>query len=132
MTKVKIVFSLLGDTLEPKIVSNTLHLNPTNSWKKGDHVPGSDNLFRQEGCWQFSTDDMDSFDIGNQFQIIQQVINPRKDKLKSLIKLSGLVVQFDIVVKVMDKAIPSMTLRRDVLKLADELGAIIDFDICVE
>jgi hypothetical protein len=132
MTKVKIVFSLSGDTLDPKIVSNTLQLNATNSWKKGDQILGGENLFRKEGCWRFSTDYMDSLDIGDQFQIIQQMVNPRKDKLKSLIESNGLFVKFDIVVKVIDKAIPKMTLRRDVLKLANELGAIIDFDIRIE
>ena len=132
MSKVKIAFSLYGDTLDPKIVSNTLHLNPTNSWKKGDPILGGNNLFKQEGCWQFSTDYMDSFDIGDQFQIIRQVVNPRKDKLKSLIKLNGFFVKFDIVVKVIDKVTPGMALERNILKLANELDATFDFDIRVE
>jgi hypothetical protein len=132
MSKVKIAFSLYGDMLDPRIVSNTLHLNATNSWKKGDPLQDGDNLFQQEGCWQFSTDDIDSSDIGDQFQIIQQVVNPRKDKLKTLIASKGLFVRFDIVVKIIDKTPPGMTLQRDVLKLADELSAIFDFDIHVE
>lgn len=123
---------MYGDKLDPRIVSNTLRLNATNSWKKGDPLPDRENLFRQEGCWQFSTDYVESLDIADQFQLIQQVVNPRKDKLKTLITANGLWVRFDVVVKIIERTAPAMTLDREILKLADELGAIFEFDVYVE
>ena len=48
-----IYFSLTGNDIEPKGVTNRLDIAPTETWKKGDK--GKYNLSLEYSCWKLST-----------------------------------------------------------------------------
>jgi hypothetical protein len=55
-TKVRVYFSLFGDTFPLDYVNEKLGITPSNTYRKGDIIPNrSTTLFRKETSWDLDT-----------------------------------------------------------------------------
>ncbi len=98
--KVKVVFFLSSDNLDPGIITDLTKIEPTSWWRKGDPVATRTGLIRKEGRWEISTGFQESLDVGVQLNLIYEMIADRKQHLSVLIETHKLYVKFDIVIKV--------------------------------
>jgi hypothetical protein len=84
-TQVKVYFSLYGDDFPIDNVTESLGIEPTNSYKKGDvilrklnpNVVSTKVQFRNETAWELGKDYQESYDVKEQ---LDQVIRPLKNK----------------------------------------------------
>jgi len=132
MTKVNAIFSVFGDALDTTGMSESLKIEPTASWRKGDPLQSNKNVQRRDSCWQISSGYQPSFDIDEQLQNIYQIIFPKRIELREIMNQYSASAKFDVVIKIEDGQPPGMALNKDVLDLAHELGAVFDFDLYIE
>lgn len=127
-----VTFSLSSDELDPEILSRSLQMKPSASWRQGDIIVNRNGLQRKEGNWEISTGYQDSLDTGNQLQAIYSIIYPKREVFMELIRLHNLHAKFDIVIKVKNGETPGMSLERDILDLAHDLRAVFGVDLYVD
>lgn len=125
-TNVKVEFSIFGDQFDPNIITNTLLINPTRAWLKGD--PIRRDLVRKETCWGIATDYEESLDINDQIDKVKALIQDQKDQVVKLIEQNNLECKFEVVINIENNLKPAMYLNKDIIKFIYDLGAEIDFD----
>ncbi|MBE1442607.1 DUF4279 domain-containing protein [Paenibacillus sp. OAS669] len=129
-TKVSAEFSIIGDTFDPKIVTDMLGLNPTGSYVKGELVTGK-NLVRKESCWFIKTEHEPSLDVNEQLEKIIKLINGRKKKLIELRNQIVVDYKFFIVIKIEENQVPAIFLSSDIVEFAGNIQAEIEFDVYI-
>ncbi|GAB1157139.1 DUF4279 domain-containing protein [Paenibacillus illinoisensis] len=128
-TNVKVEFSIFGDQFDPNIITNTLLINPTRVWLKGDSIRR--DLVRKETCWEIATDYEESLDINDQIDKIKALIQDHKDQVIKLIKQNNLKCKFDVVINIENNISPAMYLNKNTIKFVCDLEAEIDFDLYI-
>ncbi|MCL6574172.1 MAG: DUF4279 domain-containing protein [Bacillus sp. (in: Bacteria)] len=84
-TQVKVYFSLYGDEFPIYFVTESLGIEPTNSYTKGEVIvrPHNQNVistktkFRKETAWELGMDYQESYDVKEQ---MDQILKPIKNK----------------------------------------------------
>ncbi|MBY0216252.1 DUF4279 domain-containing protein [Paenibacillus illinoisensis] len=120
---------MFGDQFDPNIITNTLLINPTRVWLKGDSIRR--DLVRKETCWEIATDYEESLDINDQIDKIKALIQDHKDQVIKLIKQNNLKCKFDVVINIENNISPAMYLNKNTIKFVCDLEAEIDFDLYI-
>ncbi|MCG3420938.1 DUF4279 domain-containing protein [Oceanobacillus jordanicus] len=129
-TKVRVYFSLFGDTFPLDYVTVKLDITPSTTYTKGDtitHLPTV--LVRQETCWELDTGYQESLDVNDQLQkILAQLQN--KVFLINEIKMNYSVeCKIFIVAEIEDGDTPAIYLDRDIIRFASIIEAEFDIDL---
>lgn len=136
-TQVKVYFSLYGDDFPIDNVTESLGIEPTNSYKKGDvilrklnpNVVSAKVQFRNETVWELGTDYQESYDLKEQ---LDQVIRPLKNKaaiINQLKKNYKLECDFSIVIKLENGDTPAFHLDNEQIEFANSIKAEFDIDL---
>jgi Domain of unknown function (DUF4279) len=134
-TQVKVYFTIYGDDFPIDYVTESLGIEPTNSYNKGEIIVKSlkqnTPQFRKETAWQLCTDYQESFDVKEQMNQIlislknkAEVINQLKNKYK-------LKCDFSIVVIIENGETPGLHLDFELIEFANSIGAEFDIDLYV-
>jgi len=126
-----VYFALTGDSFDPKIITDRIGIEPTESWIKGDK--GKYNPRLNYSCWQLSTDrGKEDIGIGKLVDIIISRLNDKIDiinHLKLELKLeSVLEIVLDIDTNP-DKTTPALGFDSVTIEFLYKTKTIIDIDI---
>lgn len=136
-TQVMVYFSLYGNEFPINNVTETLGVEPTKTYNKGDVIirPHNPNVistkthYRKETAWELSTDYQNSFDVKEQ---IDQILGPLKNKetfinnLKTEYKLE---CKFSIVIIMENGYTPALYLNNEHIEFANSIKAEIDINL---
>ncbi|AAT61703.1 hypothetical protein BCJMU51_3229 [Bacillus cereus] len=132
-------FSVTGDTFPVEAITDTLSIEPTRTYKKGDVVARRDNpnlvstktIYRKETDWTFSTGYQESYDINNQLHIILKSLEGKTEQLKHLKQKYSLEFLLMVVIQVENNESPAMYLQKDIIDFASSIQAEIHFDLYI-
>ncbi|MED0936027.1 DUF4279 domain-containing protein [Bacillus mobilis] len=132
-------FSATGDIFPLEAITETLSIEPTRTYKKGDVVARRDNpnlvftknLYRKETDWTLSTGYQESYDINNQLHVILKSLEEKTEQLKQLKKKYDLEFLFMVVIQVENNESPAMYLQKDIIDFASSIQAEIHFDLYI-
>jgi Domain of unknown function (DUF4279) len=132
-TQVKAYFTIYGDDFPIDYVNESLGIEPTDSYYKGDIIarPLNQNTpqFRKETAWQLSTDYQESYDVKEQ---MNQILIPLKNKAEVINQLKNkykLKCDFSIVVIIENGETPGLHLDLEIIEFTNSIGAEFDIDL---
>lgn len=129
-TNVMIEFNITGNAFNPEIITQKLLIQPDEFWMKGDKIE-SKNITRGDTCWTIDTGYKESLDINEQLKKLIDILNPKSSELKELKCIYGLEYRFCIVINIENNEKPVMCINSETIRLADKIGAEIDFDLYI-
>ncbi|MCU0354519.1 MAG: DUF4279 domain-containing protein [Cytophagales bacterium] len=124
--KIRFYIGLYSDTLSPDEISETLQLEPTDSWKKGDFTKYRRNLPQPSNFWAYGTEYEESWDINEQIRKVISQLD--RNKLRELTVDKGVQAILEGVIEIYDSA-PAIYLEKETIDFAYETGCSFDFDI---
>ena len=127
-------FRIMGDTFDPNLVTQTLRVHPTETWRKGDCVynnQGKCTTLRQYTKWGYKTATLETLYMDEPIQILQETFEDKVDSLLELKKQHNLSFSIDIVIEVENNEPPAMCLEGFVLTFSTALDARIDIDMYI-
>lgn len=127
-------FRIMGDTFDPNLVTQTLRVHPTETWRKGDCVynnQGKCTTLRQYTKWGYKTATLETLYMDEPIQILQETFEDKVDSLLELKKQHNLSFSIDIVIEVENNEPPAMCLEGFVLAFSTALDARIDIDMYI-
>ncbi|MGG3805452.1 DUF4279 domain-containing protein [Metabacillus fastidiosus] len=138
-TNVKVYFSAAADEFPIDDFTETLGIQPTRTYKKGDAIirPHNPNVIsigvhhRLHSCWELGTEYEESCDINDQ---LYKILNYMEDKIGKLTQLKreyDLVYNFIIVIQVENNETPAMYLESKFINFASSIDAEVDFDLYI-
>lgn len=140
-TKVMTYFSVLGDEFPLEVVTDTLGIEPTETYKKGDIIERTNNpnlistsnkiRRRKETDWTLSTGYQESYDINMQLNTILKPLEGKTKELKQLKEEYSLEFLFMIVIQVENNETPAMYLQKNIIDFASIIQAEIHFDLYI-
>lgn len=124
-------------TFQLDYVTESLGIEPTISYKKGDsivrkHKPNDVSTkteFRKETAWELGTDYQESYDVKEQ---MDQIIRPLKNKATIINQLKTkykLECDFSIVIIMENGDTPSLHLDNEQIEFANSIKAEFDIDL---
>ncbi len=129
-TKVKVYFSLFGDTFPLDYVTEKLGITPSNTYRKRDIIPNrSTTQFRKETTWDLGTGYQESLDVNEQLQqIITQLLN-KVSIISEIKKTYSVQCKIFIVIIIEEGHTPTLYLDKDVINFASTIAAEFDRDL---
>ncbi|MCU5532281.1 DUF4279 domain-containing protein [Bacillus cereus] len=132
-------FSTTGDIFPVEAITDTLSIEPTRTYKKGDVVARHDNpnlvstktLYREETAWTLSTEYQQSYDINNQLHVILKSLEGKTEQLKHLKQKYSLEFLLMVVIQVENNESPAMYLQKEIINFASSIQAEIHFDLYI-
>lgn len=127
-------FRIMGDTFDPNLVTQTLRVHPTETWRNGDCVynnQGKCTTLRQYTKWGYKTATLETLYMDEPIQILQETFEDKVDSLLELKKQHNLSFSIDIVIEVENNEPPAMCLEGFVLVFSTALDARIDIDMYI-
>lgn len=136
-TQVMVYFSLYGDEFPIDYVTETLEIQPTKTYKKGDtivrpfnpKVTSTKTRYRLETAWELSTGYQKSFDVKEQ---MHQILGPLKNKAVIINQLKTdyeLECHFSIVIIMENGYTPSLHIDNEQIEFANSIKAEFDIDL---
>ena len=136
-TQVRVYFCLYGDEFPVDYVTETLEIEPTKTYKKGDtivrpynpKVISTKTHYRLETAWELSTGYQESFDVGEQ---MDQIVRPLKNKVALINQLKmeyELQCKIFIVIIMENGDSPGLYLDNEQIEFASSVKAEIDIDL---
>lgn len=118
-------------------VTESLGIEPTNSYKKGDVIlrkvkPNVDSTkvqFRKETAWELDTDYQESYNVKEQ---LDQIIRPLKNKAVIINRIKSkynLQCDFSIVIIMENGDTPSLHFDNEQIEFANSIKAEFDIDL---
>jgi hypothetical protein len=130
-TSIKVKFQVIGDDLEPSVITQRLSIQPVKTWRKGEALPRNTDISRDFSCWLISTDYEESIDINNQLRKILDLILVKRDELITMRDELKVDYLFEVVIKIENNMKPAMHLDKELIKFASEIEAEFDFDLYI-
>ncbi|QIZ08141.1 DUF4279 domain-containing protein [Priestia megaterium] len=136
-TQVKVYFSLYGDDFPIDYVTESLGIEPTNTYKMGDSIVRKHKTnvvlnkaqFRKETAWELGTDYQESYDVKEQ---LDQIIRPLKNKATLINQLKSkynLECDFSIVIIIENGDTPSLHIDNEQIEFTNIIKAEFDIDL---
>ncbi|MDW0118506.1 DUF4279 domain-containing protein [Sporosarcina thermotolerans] len=136
-TQVMVYFSIYGEDFPIDLVTETLGIEPTKTYKKGDAIkrPFNQNVtstgihYRKETAWELSTGYQESIDVKNQMDpVLGQLIGKREliNQLKAEFKLE---CHFSIVIVMENGYTPGLHIDNEQVEFANSIKAEFDIDL---
>lgn len=129
-TKVRVYFSLFGDTFPLDYVTEKLGITPSNTYTKGDiitHLPIT--LARKETAWVLDTGYQESLDVNDQLQQVITLLRKKAFIINEIKMNYSVECKIFIVAEIEEGDIPAIYLDRDVIRFASIIEAEFDIDL---
>lgn len=127
MTKIKLIYTVFGDLLNPNLFTEIANLSPTSFWFKGDIVPNRKvNLTRKETCWEYSIDFIQTLYFDDIASLFVQYFNPKLDDIVKYISENNLETKVDIVVEIVDSEKPAIFFDKNFMDMIVKMNGEID------
>lgn len=127
-TQINIDFSIVGDFFDTDLITEKIGVSPTEILKKGELLENK-RLPNMETVWSYQTGKKDSFDLEEQFSIIFNVFQSKKNIIKDLCKQYNLKIYLQCNISILNDETPIIHLDNKSLNFISEIGADIDIDI---
>ena len=129
-TKVKVCFSIFGDTFPLDYVTEKLGITPSDTYRKGDIIPNrSTTQFRKETSWDLDTGYQESLDVNEQLQQIITQLRNKVSIISEIKKTYSVECKFFIIVIMEEGHTPAFYLDKDVINFASSIEAEFDIDL---
>lgn len=129
-TNVRVDFRIMGDEFDINLITESLDILPSDSWKIGDEIRKTGKK-RAYTAWIYSTGYEETLDINTQIKKIESLFLTRTDTLCDLKKQYNLDFSIDIVIVIEDKEPPAIYLDHSIINFAAGINARFDFDTYV-
>jgi hypothetical protein len=129
-TKVRVYFSLFGDTFPLDDVSKSLEITPTAAYSKGESIPHSTApRFRKETAWVIDTGYQESLDVNEQLQQIVTQLRGKALIINEMKQIHSMECKFSIVIKIEEGHTPALYLDKSIIKFTSSIEAEFDIDL---
>jgi hypothetical protein len=125
-TELKVELLFKGNNFNPEDFSKAVGINPSKTWREG-------SIGKYKGChsydlWEYNTGTKETLDLDGLMQEIYENFNPKKEIIKSLINKYSLDVSLNIIVGIVNKEIPDLTIEKSLIELLSFLNGEIGID----
>jgi hypothetical protein len=135
-TQVMVYFSLYGDEFPIDYVTETLEIEPTKTYKKGDtierpfrKVTSTKTHYRLETAWELSTGYQESFDVKEQLDHILGLLKNKAALINQLKTEYELECHFSIVIIMENGYTPGLHIDNEQIEFANSIKAEFDIDL---
>jgi hypothetical protein len=136
-TQVMVYFSLYGDEFPIDYVTETLEIEPTKTYKKGDTIVRTFNQkvtstkthYRLETAWELSTGYQESFDVKEQLDHILGLLKNKAALINQLKTEYELECHFSIVIIMENGYTPGLHIDNEQIEFANSIKAEFDIDL---
>lgn len=130
MTKIKIVFTVYGDNLEPNEFSKLCKQVPSSFGFKGEQIKGRKvNLLRKETFWEHTIGFNNTFILENITKKFEKKFNPVIEEISMYLDNNNIESKVYVVVEFSKEEMPSLFLGQNFLNLISKIKAEIEFDL---
>ncbi|MGE0931757.1 DUF4279 domain-containing protein [Peijinzhouia sedimentorum] len=130
MTKIKLIFEIFGDLLNPNSFTEITKLSPTSFWFKGDAIPNRKlGLTRKETCWEYSFDFIHTLYFDDVANLFIQHFSPYLEDIVKYIEENNLETKVDVVVEIINDEKPTLSFDKKFMNLIVKMNGEIDIDL---
>jgi hypothetical protein len=130
MTKIKLIFAIFGDLLNPKLFTEIAKLSPTSFWFKGDTIPNRKlGLTRKETCWEFSFDFVHTLYFHDVANLFIKHFSPYVEDIVKYIEENDLKTKVDVVFEIVNDEKPAISFDKNFMGLVIKMNGEIDIDL---
>lgn len=128
-TNIKIVFSIFGSSFNPSDFTESININPTKFWIKGELIPNNKkNKKREESCWEYSIQS-ETIYFEEVSEIFYSIFNDKIENINNyLTEVKNVTVKIDIVLELAEEQGVSLFFNRNFLRLVSKLDSEVDVD----
>ena len=120
-------FRVVGEDLDPEVISRKLNIAPDSLGRKGEFVGRNKSVPARSGFWIISSKrDVESDVLEEHFWFLLKRLERSSDFFRSLSE--NYMVDFFTFLYI-DESNPDISLSREAISAVAKLGASIDFDI---
>jgi hypothetical protein len=128
---------VFGDEFPIDYVTESLGIEPTKSYKKGDVIVRTHNPnvistkthFRKETAWELGTGDQESYDVKEQMDKIVEPLQNKADIINQLKTKYKLECDFSIVIIMENGNTPGLHLDNKQIEFANSIKAEFNIDL---
>lgn len=129
MARIKLIFSVFGDLLNPEMFSKVSMKTATSYWLKGDRNLNHNNLMMKETSWEYSYGFKETLFLEEVSNLFIQDFSLSADRIASYINENSLESKVDLVVEIFNDEAPSMAFDKRFLELVVKMNGAIDIDL---
>jgi hypothetical protein len=122
-------FALLGERLDPPLVTRRLALTPSRAFRADDPIVAEKGKRRTNG-WVLSIGPERSFAVDEQVERLIAQLKPKTAEIVGLREELGVQLRIYCVVYMADQT-PNIWFKPDVVAWASQIGASIDVDLYI-
>lgn len=132
-----VYFILYGDEFPTGEVTETLGIQPTKSYIKGDEIRHDDNpafrptspLLRKRTAWELGTDYQETYDIADQLEQVLVQLRNKEVKINLLKDKYNLKCQLVIVLNIERGYTPGFNLNNEQIEFTNSIKAEFNIDL---
>ncbi len=128
-TKIKLTFSIFGDSFNPEHLTQNIGIEGISFHKKGDAIPNRENLTWKETSWSYSTGFVETLFFDELTDHLVHILETKIDYILPFVKELELEVKLFVVVEIVDEVKPAIYVNRKILDFLNLFKAEIDFDL---
>lgn len=136
-TNAMVYFTIFGEDFPIDTVSDLLKLKPTLSYKRGEeiirqpnpHVTFTGTMYRKNTAWNIGTEFEETIDLEVQINKVINQMKSNEEIIKEICRTYNLKCHFMIVLKINEGNTPAVTINHEFIRLANNIGAEIEFDL---
>lgn len=127
-TNVKVSLRIMGEEHNfINEITNSLKLNPTESWMKGEAIHNSRKK-RKYTAWIYSTCAVETLDVNLQAQKLEKLFSTKIENICALKNKYDLDISIDFVIIIENQEIPAIYFEASFIEFAAKIGARFDID----
>jgi hypothetical protein len=126
MSEIYAELSVCGEPLEPTAVTETLGLEPSTTWRRGDLKGRRTDATYDYGCWRFCTV-QNRLSLEEHVAVLMEVFSDRVDLIRSLCDEEGFEIEVGAVVYQRGES-PDISLSKQAINWISSIGASLDID----
>lgn len=120
-----------NDDFPLEAVTESLGIEPTQTWKVGDRVNHHTPLERFYTCWMYKTEKLETLVVEEVLDPIYDLFHPKVDTINQLKKQFDLDVQLELVIEMENGRTPGLVISPEFSRFASSINAFIDIDMYV-
>lgn len=132
MTKIKLIFAIFGDLLNPKLFTEITKLSPTSIGFKGDPIPNRKlGLTRKETHWEYSFGYIETLFFDDIANLFVERFSPHIEDIAKYINENSLETKVYIVAEIVNDEKPAIYFDKKFMGLVVKMNGEIDIDLYI-
>ncbi|GGH65929.1 beta-galactosidase/beta-glucuronidase [Filimonas zeae] len=129
MVEIKLIFSVVGASLNPLSLSEVIKIAATRYWFKDDVIPNRAKLIRRkETCWEYAFDVLNTLDVNEVTGMFLLKFDSVLEALALYINGNNLESKLSLVVKMYGET-PAVQFDKEFLKKIAQINAELEIDL---